>query len=105
MDSLLRMPADYCPDDGVTCSVQVVEHGASKKHVGGHIFKVVLAESSPTFVSSNSNVGTWAVDLSAKQIRQGMEAESGKGKTLEQMLDPKNLSLAQIMLAVPAQPL
>jgi len=45
MDSLLCIPADYWPDDGVTWSVQVVEHGASKKHVGGHVFKVVLAES------------------------------------------------------------
>jgi len=69
MDSLLRMPADYWPDDGVIWSVQVVEHGASKKHIGGHVFKVVLVESSPNFVSSNGDVGPWAVDLSAKQIR------------------------------------
>jgi len=43
------------------------------------------------------------VDLSAKQIRQGMESEFGQGKTLEQMLDPKNSSLAQIVLGVPSQ--
>ena len=49
--------------------MQVVEHGASKKHIGGHVFKVVLVESSPNFVSSNGDVGPWAVDLSAKQIR------------------------------------
>jgi len=103
MDLLLRMPANYWLQDGVTWSVQVVEHGASKKHVGRHVFKVVLAESSPIFVSSNGDVGTWAVDLSAKQIRQDMEAEFGKCKTLEQMLDPKNSSLAQIVLGVPSQ--
>jgi len=106
MDSLLRTPAEYWPqwpDDEVTWSVQVVEHGASKKHVDGHVFKVVLAESSPNHVRSNGDVKLWAVDLSAKQIRQSMEAELGKGKTLEQMLDPKNSSLAQILLGVPAQ--
>jgi len=103
MDSLLRTPAECWPDDGVTWSVQVVEHGASKKHVGGHVFKVVLADSSPNHVSSNGDVELWAVDLSAKQSRQSMEAEFGKGKTLEQMLDPKNSSLAQIVLGVPAQ--
>jgi hypothetical protein len=103
MDSLLRMPADYWPDDGVTWSVQVVEHDVSKKHMGGHVFKVVLVESSPIFVSSNGDAGPWAVDLSAKQLRQGMEAEFGKGKTLEQMLDPKFARLAQIVLGVPAQ--
>jgi len=103
MDSLLHMPADYWPDDGVIWSVQVVEHGASNKHVGGHVFKVVLVESSPNIVSSNGDVGHWAVDLSAKQIRQGMEAEFGKGRTLKQMLDPKNSSLAQIVLGVHAQ--
>jgi len=34
-----------------------------------------------------------------------MEAEFGKGKMLEQMLDPKNhvTSLAQVMLGMPAQ--
>ena len=90
MDSLLRMPADYWPDDGVIWYVQVIEHGANKKNVGGHVFKVVLAESSLTFVSSNGDVGPWVVDLSAKQIRQGMEAEFGKGKRLEQMLIHKN---------------
>ena len=57
MDSLLRTPANYWPDDVVTWSVQVIEHGASKKHVGGHVFKVVLAESSPFFVSSTGVVG------------------------------------------------
>jgi len=103
MDSLLRMPAKHWPDDGITWSVQVVEHGTSKKHVNSHVFKVVLAESLPILVSSNSDDGPWAVDLSAKQFRQGMEAEFGKGKTLEQMLDPKNASLAHIVLVMPAQ--
>ena len=32
-----------------------------------------------------------------------MEVEFGKGKTLEQMLDPKNSNLAQVVLGVPAQ--
>ena len=32
-----------------------------------------------------------------------MESEFGQGKTLEQMLDPKDSSLAQIVLGVPAQ--
>jgi len=65
-----------------------------------------LLDMSSIFVSSNSDVGPSAVDLSAKQldmIRQGMEAEFCKGETLEQMLDRKNASLVQIVLAVPAQ--
>jgi len=55
------------------------------------------------FVSGNSDTGPWAVDLSAKQFRQGMEVEFDKGKTFEQMLDPKNSTLAQVVLGVPAQ--
>jgi len=119
MDSFLRMPADYWPVDGVTWSVQVVEHehgDSTEKHLGGHVFKVVLAESSPIcnrdvvpwavdthVTSSNGYVVLWAMDLSAKQIRRGIEAAFGKDKTLEQMLDHKNSSLAQIMLGVPPQ--
>jgi len=46
----------------------------------------LLAESTPAYTADGSD-GTFAVELSAKQMRTGIEKEHGKGKTLEQMFD------------------
>jgi hypothetical protein len=88
MSTLIPMPQDYWPDDGVKWSVNVMEHRASKRHQGGHAFQVLLAESTPAYTADGSD-GTFAVELSAKQMRTGIEREYGKGKTLEQMFDNK----------------
>jgi len=88
MSTLLPMPQDYWPDDGVKWSVNVMEHRASKRHQGGHAFQVLLAESKPAYTADGSD-STFAVELSAKQMQIGIEREYGKGKTLEQMFDTK----------------
>ena len=80
------MPQDYWPDDGVKWSVNVMEHRASKRHQGEHAFQVLLAESKPAYTADGSD-STFAVELSTKQMRTGIEREYGKGKTLEQMFD------------------
>jgi len=43
--TLIPMPQDYLPGDGIKWSVNVMEHRASKRHQGGHAFQVLLAES------------------------------------------------------------
>jgi len=63
------MPQEYWSDDGVKCSVNVMEHRASKRHQGGHAFQVLLAESKPAYTADGSD-GTFAVKLSAKHIRK-----------------------------------
>jgi len=67
-----------------------MEHRASRRHQGVHaaaLFKVLLAESTPAYTAAGSN-GTEAVELSAKQMRTGIEKEYGMGETLEQMFTP-----------------
>ena len=54
----------------------------ARKYIGGRVSRVVLAESSPIFLSNNGEVGPCAVDMIAKQIRQGMESEFGKAGRL-----------------------
>jgi len=67
MSTLIPMPQDYWPDDGVKWSINVMEHRASKRHQGGHAFQVLLAESKPAYTADGSD-STFAVELSAKQI-------------------------------------
>jgi len=88
MSTLILMPSDYWPEDGVQWSVNVTEHWASKRHQGGHAFQVLLAESTPVYAGAGGG-GPFEVELSAKQMRTGIEREYGKGKTLEQMFDSK----------------
>jgi len=101
--TLITMPQDYWPDDGVKWSVNVIDHRASKRHQGGHAFQVLLAESTPAYMADGSD-GTYAVELSAKQIRTGIERKYGRGKTLEQIFDTKFVqptsALAQAALAM-----
>jgi len=47
MSTLIPMPQDYWPVDGVKWSVNVMEQRASKRHQEGHAFQVLLAESTP----------------------------------------------------------
>jgi len=61
MSTLMTMPQDYWPDDGVKWSVNVMEHRASKRHQGGHAFQVLLAESTPAYTAGGSD-GTFAVE-------------------------------------------
>jgi len=64
---------------------------------------VLLAESTPAYTADGSD-STFAVELSAKQLRTGIEREYGKGKTLKQMFDTKNVqqtsALAQAALGM-----
>jgi len=80
-----------------------MKHRASKRHQGGHAFQVLLAESTPAYTTDGSD-GTFAVELSTKQMRMGIEREYGKGKTLEQMFDTKCVqptsALAQVALEI-----
>jgi len=71
MSTLIPVPQDFWPDDGVKWSVNVMEHRASKRDQGVHAFQVLLAESTPAYSSDGSN-GTFAVELSAKQMWTGM---------------------------------
>ena len=88
MSTLIPMPQIYWLDDDVKWSVNIMEHRASKRHQGGHAFQVLLAVSTPAYTADGSD-STFAVELSAKQMRTGIEREYGKGKTLEQMFDTK----------------
>ena len=65
---------------------------------GGHAFQVLLAESTPAYTADGSD-GTFAVELSAKQMRTGIEKEYGKGKTLEpeQIFDTKYVQLTSAL--------
>ena len=64
---------------------------------------MLLAESTPSYTTDGSD-GTFTVELSAKQMRTGIEREFGKGKTLEQMFDakyaPPTSALAQAALGM-----
>ena len=103
MSTLIPMPQNYWSDDGVKWSVNVKEHRVSKRHQGGHAFQVLLAESKPAYTADDSD-STFAVELSAKQMRTGIEREYVKGKTLEQMFDTKYVqptsALAQTALGM-----
>jgi len=98
MSTLIPMPQNYWSDDGVKWSVNVKEHRVSKRHQGGHVFQVLLAESKPAYTADDSD-STFAVELSAKQMRTGIEREYVKGKTLEQMFDTKYVQPTNIMSA------
>jgi len=96
MSTLIPTLQDYWPDDGVKWSVNVMEHRASKVHQGGHASEVLLAESTPAYTADGSE-DTFAVELSAKQMRTGIEREYDKGKTVEQMFDTKNVQLTSAL--------
>jgi len=103
MSTLIPMPQDYWPDDGIKWSVNAMEHRVSKRHQGGYAFQVLLVESTPAYTAEGS-YATIAVELRAKQMRTGIEREYGKGKTLEQLFDTKYVqptsALAQAALGM-----
>jgi len=76
------MPKSYWPGDGCQWSIRVRGHGPSKIHYGGHVFLVLLAASTPQY----SGGGEYESELSAKQLRQGIELHYGKDFTLQHML-------------------
>ena len=56
---------------------------------GDMFFKCCWQNPHQHTVTADGSDGTFAVEVSAKQMRTGIERECGKGKTLEQMFDTK----------------
>ena len=91
IEAKIKCPESFWPEDKVAWTVQVMDHEPSKRHQGGHKFKVVLLESTPEYEPEQETDGdlTYVAELSAKQLRMAITQQHGAGKTLAQMYDDK----------------
>jgi hypothetical protein len=85
----LKLPKEYWPADNVNWFVQIMDHEPNKKARGGHLFKAVMIRSEPQYISKPGEPQTYDVSLSAWHVRNAIQIQHGKGKTLEQMLAPE----------------